>query len=118
MRILPFRTQTRIERFVRAWRYAAGTMNEGDALDLIRDAQPVAGCFALESLDIDRLHEEAVERWGEVPGLHRLAGEAAQRVASKWSSSGDLAAAAREWALDLIADYARSEGITLVEVED
>ena len=40
---------------------------------------------------------------------------AAERIANKWTGSGDISCEARGCAVDLIAHYARTQGIQLIE---
>ena len=75
-----------------------------------------AGVWALETLNAEAVLESATERWGGVPGLDRLVHEACARVASKWDYTGDPAAAAEAWALQLVREYAEQEGVELREV--
>ena len=43
---------------------------------------------------------------------------AAERIANKWTGSGDISCEARGCAVDLIAHYARTQGIELIERGD
>lgn len=106
-----------IERAGRAYAYLMDQMGEDDATRMIVDCQPAAGWFALETLAVESVYDDAVDRWREHPGLLALCREAAQRVGEKWSSSGDVAAAACDWALDLVSEYASADGIELVEIQ-
>jgi hypothetical protein len=58
---------------------------------------------------------EAREQWADHPALKRLAYDAAERIANKWTGSGDISCEARGCAVDLIAHYARTQGIELIE---
>lgn len=113
-----YRLRMRLERAARAWRYLRGTMTADDAHHLVWEAEHVSGCYSLEGFTVDSVLEDAQERWGDVPGLERWAADACARVAGKWDASGDVSSAAAEWAMSLIADYAKGDGVTLVEIED
>jgi hypothetical protein len=69
----------------------------------------------LEAIDAEGVLQEAREQWADHPALERLAYEAAERIANKWTGSGDISCEARGCAVDLIAHYARTQGIELIE---
>lgn len=113
-----YRLRMRLERAARAWRYLRGKMTDTDAHHLVWEAEHVSGCYSLEGFTVDSVLEDARELFGDVPGLERWAVDACARVASKWDASGDVSSAAAEWAMSLIAQYAKSDGVNLVERED
>lgn len=114
---LRFRARIKLRRYRRALAYARHKLTHEQALDLLYEAQEIAACWALETIDAEGVLIEAREQWEDHPEFARLAEEAASRVASKWDSSGDMAYEARGSALDLFKEYAAMEGITLKEKE-
>ena len=50
-----------------------------------------------------------------LPFSSRLSRDTAERIANKWTGSGDISCEARGCAVDLIAHYARTQGIELIE---
>lgn len=112
-----YRARHAMERAGRAWRYFRGSMTPDDAHMLVYEAEHVSGCYSLEGFTVDSVIEDAQERWGDVAGLEGWAKDAAARVSSKWDSSGYASEAARDWALNLVEDYAKADGVALVEVE-
>jgi hypothetical protein len=105
------------ERWARALAYGRGTLSRDQAARILWDCQATAGWLPLETLSTDSVLEAARERWADCPELAELAADAAERVGDKWNSSGDLAGAAEDWALDLIGEYAERDGVTLVELD-
>jgi hypothetical protein len=110
-----FRWQYRLQRWRRAWRYAADTMSADDAAWIRQRCQDVEGFWPLEAIDAEGVLREARERWADHPALEPLACDAAERIANKWTGSGDISCEARGCAVDLIAEYARTQGIELIE---
>ena len=111
-----FRWKYRLQRWRRAWRYATDTMNAEDAGWIRHRCQDVEGCWPLEAIDAEGVLREARERWADHPALERLAYDAAERIANKWTGSGDISCEARGCAVDLIAYYARTQAVTLQAV--
>jgi hypothetical protein len=114
---LRYRLSERTKRYGCAWRYATHRTKRDDGLRLIYEGEQAAGYYSLECLSLDTVCERAAEKWGEVPGMREWAVDAAARVARKWESGGDAVYAAEDWALDLVKEYARDDGIELVEIE-
>lgn len=112
-----WRWQRKAQRFARAWRYMIGTYTVDDAEWISLEVDNKAGCWALQTISDQSVLEYARNRWEDHPELPRLAHEAAARVAKKWAGVDDVTAAAEDWALDLIADYAKSDGIPLTEID-
>jgi hypothetical protein len=110
-----FRWQYRLQRWRRAWRYATDTMTTEDAGWIRHQCQDVEGFWPLEAIDAEGVLREAREQWADHPALERLAYDAAERVANKWPGSGDISCEARGCAVDLIEEYARTEGVELIE---
>ena len=110
---LQWRLRTGVQRIGRAWRYACGVSTTDDGFRLLREAQALTGCYALEELSEGSVLTLAEDRYGEMPELAGLVSRACARVADKWSSSGDIVGAAEDWAMDLIAGYAEVDGIAL-----
>lgn len=104
------------ERAGRAWRYLRRTLTADDASSLIYEAEHVKGEYSLESISVDSVLEDALERWEAAPCLERLVEEAVARVANKWESSGNISGGASEWAISLVKEYARDQGVKLIEV--
>ena len=97
---------------------ANGTLDQDAANDIIYECQPVAGWYPIETLSVDRIIEDAGFRWSNpAADIEPFAAQAARRVWNKWDSSGDAPDAASDWACDLIAEYARQDGVALVEGE-
>jgi hypothetical protein len=90
-------------------------MNAEDAGWIRHRCQDVEGFWPLEAIDAEGALREARERWHDHPALERLAYDAAERIANKWTGSGDISCEARGSAVDLIAHYARNQGIELIE---
>jgi hypothetical protein len=110
-----FRWECRLQRWRRAWRYATDILTPDDASWIRHHCQDVEGLWPLEGIDAEGVLREAPERWHDHPALERFAYDAAERIANKWTSSGDISYEARGCAVDLIAHYARTQGIELVE---
>jgi len=110
-----FRWQCRLQRRRRAWRYAIDTMTAEDAGWIRHRCQAVEGFWPLEAIDAEGVLREARDRWHDHPALEHLAYDAVERIANKWSGSGDISCEARGCAIDLIAYYARTQGIELIE---
>jgi hypothetical protein len=110
-----FRLQYRLQRWRRAWRYGTDTMTAEDASWIRHRCQDVEGFWPLEAIDAEGVLREAREQWADHPALQRLAYDAAERTANKWTSAGDISCEARGCAVDLIAHYAKAQGIELIE---
>jgi len=106
------------KRWARAWRYGTGRLTEQDGHDMIYEIQQLVGWWPLETFDVEGVLEDALEIWKPHPELEALCRDAAASVANKWSGSGEAAHAARDWATDLVADYAKANGIVLERVDD
>jgi hypothetical protein len=104
-----------VQRWRRAWRYATDTLSADDAGWIRHRCQDVEGFWPLEAIDSEGVLREAREQWADHPALERLAYDAAERIANKWAGSGDISCEARGCAVDLIAHYARTQGIELIE---
>lgn len=113
-----YRLRSRLARYRLAYAYARGRMSPDQALSILWDCQHAAGSFCLISLDVSDVLEAARDRWEDHPELPGLCKSAASRVASKWDDYTEVRSSCEDWALDLVADYARGEGIALVEVND
>lgn len=103
-----------IERARLGWLYANGTLTPDEAMQMIWECQDIAGSYALATIDVATILDNAVEQWANDPEeLRPLAERACQRVYSKWAGSADEAA--HDWASSLIEEYAAEDGIELVE---
>jgi hypothetical protein len=117
--IAKWRVQDKIRRYREAIAYARNRMDKTQANDIIYNCQAAAGWHPLETLSVDGCLQTALDcYWEDHPELASLVQSACDRVASKWSSSGDAASAAEDWALDLVGEYAEARGITLARLED
>lgn len=112
-----YRFRSKRARLAIALRYAMGKTTEADAQTLMFEMQGIAGVWALEIIDVEGVLASARDRWGDHLGMEQWAHEASSRVWSKWGGDGHVTDAAQGWALDLIEQYAASEGVTLNEVE-
>ncbi len=101
-----------------AWRLATGRLTKDDAQDLYHTVTGLAGWHPLECIDEEGVMERALDRWQEHPALEGYAGDAAARVAHKWSGTGDISSEAIDWAMDLIEEYAKADGVELQPTED
>jgi hypothetical protein len=90
-------------------------MTTEDAGWIRHRCQDVEGFWPLEAIDAEGVLREVREQWADHPALERLAYDAAERIANKWTSSGDISCEARGCAVDLIAHYATTQGIELIE---
>ena len=107
--------KTKLERLGIAWRFLLGRTTECEASLLRYEAYHAGGVYPLAILSVADVIDEASDRWGASVQLEELAKAVASRVYYKFESTGDMEAAARDWALDLIADYAKQRNIVLVE---
>lgn len=112
---LRYRVKDRLKHLARAWRYATGHMTKDDAWSISYECDASTGCYGLEYIDVEGVMECAVDKWEANPRLEEYAENAVHRVWNKWSSSGDATNAAQEWAMDLIEEYAKADGVELVE---
>ena len=115
---LQYRAKRAFERYGLAWRYATQRLTRDDGISLLYDAERAAGIFGLESISTGDVLEHARERWGDVPELADYADAATRRVWSKWSGNGEITGAAEDWAMDLIAEYAAEDNVTLSELAE
>jgi hypothetical protein len=111
-----FRLRHALQRYGVAWRYARGRSTPADGLAMLYDAEHAAGIYGLVTLSRDSVLDRAREMFGDVPGLEDWAAEACERVNSKHDGSGELTGAAEDWALEVLAEYAERDGVTLEAV--
>ena len=90
-------------------------MSPDDASWIRHRCQDVEGFWPIEVIDAEGVLREAREQWADHPALERLAYDAAERTANKWTSAGDISCEARGCAIDLIAYYAKAQGVELIE---
>lgn len=107
-----------IMRQARAYAYGIGTLTEDEAGTVLHDCYPVAGYWPLETLSVENVLTTALVHWKDHPALESLAFAACDRVQQKWSSTGNAADAAEDWALDLIGEYAEQDGVELLHLDD
>jgi hypothetical protein len=66
-------------------------MTTEDAGWIRHHCQDVEGFWPLEAIDAEGVLMEAREQWADHPALERLAYDAAERIANKWTGSGNPA---------------------------
>lgn len=103
-----WRVRSNMERAATAFRYATGRATPTDGMRLLCDGERLAGHYALVSISVEALQEDVADLYEPHPALERLCEQAVECVAHKWNDSGDTAAAAFDWAMDLVRDYARA----------
>lgn len=113
-----YRLRSRLSRWQEAYAYARGRMTPNQALSMLWECQHTAGTYCLVSLDSESVLEAARDRWNDHPALPGLCDSAASRVASKWEDHTEVRSSCEDWALDLVEDYARGEGVILTELQD
>lgn len=114
-----WRMRHKFRRYREAIAYACERLDMTLANDIIFNCQAAAGWYPLEALSIDSCLQTARDvYWNDHPELESLVQSACTTVASKWESTGHASAAAEDWALDLIPEYAASRGITLTHLEE
>lgn len=113
-----YRLQQHLSRWQRAWAYATDRMTKDQASQMAYDCQAPAGSFSLISLDVDGVLEDASNTYMDHPDLERLCAEAVQRVASKFDDYTEVRSSCSDWALDLVVQYAKQEGVELTLIED
>ena len=117
--IVRWHLRHKFRRYREAIAYARERLDMTLANDIIFNCQAVAGWYPLEALSIDGCLQTARDvYWNDHPELESLVQTACASVASKWESTGHSSAAAEDWALDLIPEYAAARGITLTRLED
>jgi hypothetical protein len=117
--IAQWRVRDKFRRYREALAYARDRMSSSQANDIIFNCQAAAGWYPLETLSVDGCLQTALDcYWEDHPEVESLVQSACARVGSKWSSTGDAASAAEDWALDLVPEYAQGRGITLARHED
>ncbi len=104
-----------IARAGRAYRYTMGTLDDRDAGDIIYDCQPVTRWYPIETFSEDGVLDCVLRRYHYHAELKSLIHTACQRVWIKWTSTGDTAWAAEDWAYYLVREYAKEGGIELTE---
>ncbi len=105
-------------RIGRGMRYALGRSTLMDGYDLKRAGEALTGIYGLEEISVDGLVASASCRWKDFPELEALADDAAAHVAYRWNSTGDVVAAAEDWAMNLIAEHAAERGIQIEEIDE
>jgi hypothetical protein len=108
-----YRLLSRLRRPGEGWRYANQRMTHDDADTIRYECQLVGGMYPLECFTYIDVLGSATERFGDTPELPELVRRACEHVASKWCGTGDTTGAARDWAMDLMQEYAAQDGIVL-----
>lgn len=88
-------------------------LTQDDAENLIILAEPIAGWHPIITLTVEDVLARTLLRYKPHPQLPDLVSRACRRVSTKWIDSHDTLNEATEWCLDLIAEYAVDEQITL-----
>lgn len=104
------------ERAARGFRYAIGRATPTDGMRLLCEAERLCGHYALCSISAESVLNDMLDQYEPHPALARLCEQAAARVANKWSDSGDTSAAAIDWAMNLVREYAAEDGVALVDI--
>ena len=111
----------RLRNTYRHWRlallYARHRLSPDDALSIIWECQHVAGHYPLSILTTSEVMEQALETWKDHPRLLELVDQATDQVFDEWIDNNDTIYHAAGWALDLVREYAKHDGITLTERE-
>jgi hypothetical protein len=98
--------------------FANGGLTRDEALSMIVTCQQIAGNYGLETLSVEDVIQDAGYRWSNpCEDIEPFAHAACMQVYRKWDSDGHLRSAASDWALNLIEEWAREQGVTLVEGE-
>lgn len=113
-----YRIRNHFRRLLRAWCYLRNTLSADDAQIIIIECQHAAGWHPLTILSTPSTLERAQEKFGDHASLASWVSCACARVGEKWSSDGEDTGYAEDWALDLVKDYAASDGVTLQEIEE
>jgi hypothetical protein len=108
----------RLDRLYRGLAYGVRHVSSDQAQRILLDCEHIAGWHALVTLTVEDALEATRGRVAYHPELPRFAAAACSRVASKWSGADDTLCAACDWAVDLVEQYARDEGIPLVRLDD
>src|SRR6185312_16840286 len=96
-----------IERARLGYLFANGQLTDIDAGAVIRECREMTGYYPLEAFSLDGVLDAAGCYWSNtVAEIEPYARRACERVYDKWCSTGDAAAAAEDWAIDLISEYA------------
>jgi hypothetical protein len=113
-----YRTQERLRRLARAWRYFTERLSADDAQRIMVDCRQPAGWHLLLVLAVEDTLELARETFADHPELPRLIADGCARVDHKWESTGDELYEARRWAIDIAEGYAADQGIILTRLDD
>ena len=104
-------------RLGQAWRLALGRTTREDARDLHWMIEDRAGWRTLVSIDDDEVLERIQDLGHDGARAEEWAERASARVASKFDTS-DVSTSAVDWAMDLVAEYARDDGVDLYAREN
>jgi len=115
--IVPGAIRRLISRLPIAWRLLTGHLTQDDAESLIILAEPIAGWHPIITLTVEDVLSRTLLRYKPHPRLPDLVRRACRRASTKWIDSNDTLNEATEWCLDLIAEYADDEQITLAPAD-
>jgi hypothetical protein len=116
-RRLRYRWDATLNRWTRAWRYAAGRLSADEAQRLMLDCRYQAGWHPLLVLTVEDTLEQARQEIADHPDLPRLVADGCARVGDKWEPYYGELLEARCWAINLAKNYV-DEGITFVLLND
>jgi hypothetical protein len=78
--------------------------------------RPVAGWYSLTTLYVEYTLEMVLEEYQDHPALRTYVESACAYVAKKWEPNTEERGAAEDWAIRLVAEYARDDGIILTPI--
>ena len=118
IRIYRYRLRQHAQRIAIGLRYAMGRTSQADAETMLYECSEIAGDWTLSSFSAGDVIEDALEEYEDTPELRAICKSAARRVWNKWNGSGDEAGAARDWAMDLVREWAGQDGLSGLPSDD
>jgi hypothetical protein len=112
-----YRLNLKLKRLRRALSYAFGTLSVEGAQDLLLECTHLAGWHPLLIITVDDTLELARQKYGNNPNLPALIESACARVAHLWDDYNETLSGAQSWTLEVAADIARQNGISLVPID-
>lgn len=108
----------KFERLVLAWRFVVGRLSKEQAYTLAYEVMRLTEEYPLTTIAASDVLDDFRETYKDHPQAPDWASEAAHRVWTKWESTGDERSVALEWAMDLVREYARTDGQNLEELNE